>query len=258
MRPLFQHASRTIVDFAALTAAKRAGPGYPSNAFLTELSRSSTVCIQCQFSVLSSRQFGTSRKPPSQSQPKFLTHARNWSSSRPCLQEKPPPREDPLPSREEQPLLQEEKLPQPAAPDPSVPPREDLHPTTTPEPPIVDAEAVRRVPDEELPSHREKTRWDISKRFSRLMDELLPKLATVGQKVNTFTGTDYSGIEALRREIKEQGTTMGYLYKARPYHLTCNRTARQIPASRSQGRQRAAGRRARPTSVLPERGRRPA
>ncbi|KAJ9669595.1 sensitivity to high expression protein she9 [Coniosporium apollinis] len=36
------------------------------------------------------------------------------------------------------------------------------------------------------------------------MDELLPKLAIVGQKVNTFTGTDYSGIEALRREIKEQ------------------------------------------------------
>jgi sensitive to high expression protein 9 len=35
------------------------------------------------------------------------------------------------------------------------------------------------------------------------MDELLPKLAEVTQKVNTYTGTDYSGIEALRREIKE-------------------------------------------------------
>lgn len=91
------------------------------------------------------------------------------------------------------------------------------------------------------------------------MDELLPKLATVGQKVNTFTGTDYSGIEALRREIKEQGTVPGHGQSggALPY-LTSNRTARQVPAPRSQGRQRAAGRRARPTSVLPERSCRPA
>jgi sensitive to high expression protein 9 len=37
------------------------------------------------------------------------------------------------------------------------------------------------------------------------MDELLPKLAVVTQKVNNYTGTDYSGIEALRQAIKEQG-----------------------------------------------------
>lgn len=36
------------------------------------------------------------------------------------------------------------------------------------------------------------------------MDEILPKLAVVTQKVNNYTGTDYSGIEALRRAIKEQ------------------------------------------------------
>jgi len=36
------------------------------------------------------------------------------------------------------------------------------------------------------------------------MDDLLPKLAVVTQKVNTYTGTDYSGVEALRREIQEQ------------------------------------------------------
>lgn len=36
------------------------------------------------------------------------------------------------------------------------------------------------------------------------MDELLPKLAVVTQKVNNYTGTDYSGIEALRQAIKEQ------------------------------------------------------
>lgn len=33
---------------------------------------------------------------------------------------------------------------------------------------------------------------------------MLPKLILVGQKVNSFTGTDYSGIEALRREIHQQ------------------------------------------------------
>lgn len=65
---------------------------------------------------------------------------------------------------------------------------------------------VVRVPDEELPSHRERQRWNLSKRLSDAMDELLPKLAVVTQKVNTYTGTDYSAIEALRVEIKEQGT----------------------------------------------------
>lgn len=64
---------------------------------------------------------------------------------------------------------------------------------------------VKRVPDEHLPSHQERQRWNFEKRFSRFMDELLPKIAVVTQKVNTYTGTDYSGVEALRREIKEQG-----------------------------------------------------
>ncbi|PSN62016.1 hypothetical protein BS50DRAFT_460505, partial [Corynespora cassiicola Philippines] len=63
---------------------------------------------------------------------------------------------------------------------------------------------IARVPAEDLPSHREAQRWDFSKRLTELMDELLPKLAVVTQKVNTYTGTDYSGIEALRKEIKEQ------------------------------------------------------
>lgn len=67
------------------------------------------------------------------------------------------------------------------------------------------ADNIRRVPDEHLPSHRERQRWDFSKRFSEIMDDVLPKLAVVTQKVNTYTGTDYSGVEALRREIKEQG-----------------------------------------------------
>jgi sensitive to high expression protein 9 len=68
-------------------------------------------------------------------------------------------------------------------------------------------DTIARVPAEDLPSHREGQRWDIFKRIQEIMDELLPKLAPVIHKVNTYTGTDYSSIEALRREIKEQGTT---------------------------------------------------
>ncbi|KAF2459083.1 mitochondrial distribution and morphology family 33, partial [Lineolata rhizophorae] len=41
-------------------------------------------------------------------------------------------------------------------------------------------------------------------RISELMDKLQEHFAMAGQKVNRYTGTDYSGIEALRREIKEQ------------------------------------------------------
>lgn len=37
------------------------------------------------------------------------------------------------------------------------------------------------------------------------MDDLLAKAAIVSHQLNNYTGTDYSGIEALRREIHEQG-----------------------------------------------------
>lgn len=67
---------------------------------------------------------------------------------------------------------------------------------------------VKRVPDDQLPSHQERQRSNFEKRFSVFMDELLPKIAVVTQKVNTYTGTDYSGIEALRREIQEQGKSV--------------------------------------------------
>ncbi|EOA86892.1 uncharacterized protein SETTUDRAFT_135288 [Exserohilum turcica Et28A] len=91
----------------------------------------------------------------------------------------------------------------PATVAPKPPPPE---PEPEPEPPKKDEpkDDIARVPDEQLPSHRERQRWSLSKRFSDAMDELLPKLAVVTQKVNTYTGTDYSGVEALRREIKDQ------------------------------------------------------
>jgi sensitive to high expression protein 9, mitochondrial len=64
---------------------------------------------------------------------------------------------------------------------------------------------IARVSDEVLPSYWEKQRWTLSKRLSVLMDHLQERLAEAGQKVNSYTGTDYSGIAALRQEIKDQG-----------------------------------------------------
>ncbi|KIW01933.1 uncharacterized protein PV09_06772 [Verruconis gallopava] len=57
---------------------------------------------------------------------------------------------------------------------------------------------------DQLPSHREEIRWRVSKYMNKVMDNLMPKLALASQRINTYTGTDYSGIEALRKEIIEQ------------------------------------------------------
>jgi sensitive to high expression protein 9 len=96
--------------------------------------------------------------------------------------------------------------PEPAAEHPPVETQKSVHQEPTVSQSKDDViDNVKRVPDEHLPSHQERQRSNIEKRFTALMDELLPKIAVVTQKVNTYTGTDYSGIEALRREIKEQG-----------------------------------------------------
>jgi sensitive to high expression protein 9 len=70
--------------------------------------------------------------------------------------------------------------------------------------------SVNVVPDEDLPSYQERMRWTLSKRFNRMMDDLMPKLALASQRINNYTGTDYSGIEALRKEIIAQGTAFTY------------------------------------------------
>lgn len=75
---------------------------------------------------------------------------------------------------------------------------EDLLPASEP--------AVRVVPEETLPSHREGQRWVFSKRTHALLDDLMQRLSVAGQEINKYTGTDYTPIEALRQEIKEQGS----------------------------------------------------
>lgn len=80
-------------------------------------------------------------------------------------------------------------------------------------------EATTATKDESLPSHTYKQRWQLSKRAQILMDELLAKASKASHHVNTMTGTDYSGIEALRQAIIEQGIYMCLS----PHHQVANR-----------------------------------
>ncbi|KAI4745032.1 hypothetical protein E4T50_04640 [Aureobasidium sp. EXF-12298] len=66
---------------------------------------------------------------------------------------------------------------------------------------IIKEEAIA---EEALPSKHQEQRWHLSKRVQERMDELLAKAAVVSHKVNNYTGTDYSGIERLRRDIIDQ------------------------------------------------------
>ena len=56
---------------------------------------------------------------------------------------------------------------------------------------------------EDLPSQKEGRRSHVAKRFSHVMDHLQSNIFIAGQRLNDLTG--YSGIEALKRDIEEQG-----------------------------------------------------
>ena len=66
-----------------------------------------------------------------------------------------------------------------------------------------------------LPSQEEGQRSHISRRFTHLMDNLQSNIFIAGQRLNDLTG--YSGIEALKKEIEEQGaaTQMNWLSTAK-------------------------------------------
>ena len=55
----------------------------------------------------------------------------------------------------------------------------------------------------DLPSHSEHRRSQTSKRFTHLMDSLQSRVFIAGQRINDLTG--YSGIEALKKDIQDQG-----------------------------------------------------
>lgn len=55
-----------------------------------------------------------------------------------------------------------------------------------------------------LPSHTANLRFEMTKRFHRYMEHLLELAALYSHRLNTYTGTDYSGISALRAAISSQ------------------------------------------------------
>ncbi len=58
-------------------------------------------------------------------------------------------------------------------------------------------------PRNDLPSQEEGRRSQASKKFSHVMDHLQSNIFIAGQRLNDLTG--YSGIEALKKDIGEQG-----------------------------------------------------
>ncbi|KAK7618663.1 hypothetical protein IWX50DRAFT_564853 [Phyllosticta citricarpa] len=189
MRSVFQHAARILSDCTALTfCAAR-----PSA--VASIPRKSKPCFQSQFRTLT--------RPSNTNRPSTVSQElRRISSTSRALQDKPISTEpDSTPwkpsSEEAQPETTEPVSPEQS---PGASPTEESFKS----PPTSEPEPVQKVPDEQLPSHRQGLRWEIYKRLSAWMDEMLPKLILVGQKVNSFTGTDYSGIEALRLEIQQQ------------------------------------------------------
>lgn len=61
-----------------------------------------------------------------------------------------------------------------------------------------------------LPSEDEGQRSNLSKKFSHLMDNVQSNIFFAGQRLNDLTG--YSGIEALKRDIEEQGQILLYTF----------------------------------------------
>ncbi|KAF2020029.1 hypothetical protein BU24DRAFT_489872 [Aaosphaeria arxii CBS 175.79] len=209
MRTLLQHAPRTLLAGGLVNATQHAR--FATFRSFAKVSKTE-ACLRCQLRTAPAWTPGLQLSGKTSSN-RLL---RQFSSSRRLLEDKkdpnasepipetiitpPPPSSQPLQHQPHQtiqePIIADSDQPPPAAgaAKPSGP---------TPNPPKPE-EPISRVPDEDLPSHREKQRWDLSKRVTEIMDDVLPKLAVVTQKVNTYTGTDYSSISALRKEIQDQ------------------------------------------------------
>jgi sensitive to high expression protein 9, mitochondrial len=82
-----------------------------------------------------------------------------------------------------------------------------------------------------LPSHVEGRRWQLSKDATKLLDNLLARASVAGQHINVYTGTDYSGIEALRSKIKEQEQKVKDLHSTVDYRKAAHHEAFNSQAS---------------------------
>jgi sensitive to high expression protein 9 len=251
MRPLLQHASRSLTAHVAfVTPSARLVGGssradssicqrWQNRAASTPLRRNNEAPLSllarekwlCR-PISSSARWMEERKPPQSSESISMPPPASEPVAVPPGQakESSPPdgtAQSPVRTQDELNILLEKKIDAHSGVDSTQP--LDSQETTTRKNDTL-ADNITRVPDEQLPSHGERQRWAFSKRFSEVMDDLLPKLATVTQKVNNYTGTDYSGVEALRREIKEQGTYyQPHNDPTTTSHLTPPRKPRQSP-----------------------------
>ncbi|KAF2708956.1 hypothetical protein K504DRAFT_491584 [Pleomassaria siparia CBS 279.74] len=188
MRPLLQRASRSIFSSAVLGIALQSSK--PSvHGFIRTAANAPAICVPCQLRAASMNRPG----PLDLLRSRILATGptRHFSTSGICC-DKENPSEPSVPKESPQlrPALQDQELASIKSTKPNT-----LHKVE---------DTIARVPAEDLPSHRDGQRWRLNKRLAEFMDDMLPKLAIVTQKVNTYTGTDYSGIEALRKEIKDQ------------------------------------------------------
>jgi hypothetical protein len=198
-----QHVSRPsyreFLNFA-LTSSRPSAQRFPSER------AASSVCVQCQLRASLSSIARSSRRNgieiPAIGSRKFTTSAQRRKEEWPKVSV--------TSSKPEQP---ESAQPNPSKPGVvnaestetiELPPPPNSTPENPPEVPL-NGSYVHPAPEEDLPSAREAQRWRLSKWFTKTMDDLMPKIAIASRTINSFTGTDYSGIEALRREIKEQG-----------------------------------------------------
>jgi sensitive to high expression protein 9 len=141
----------------------------------------------------------------------FSTSARQWDAGNKDVKEQPSSTEtihlQPPPS-DEKPVLGErteyvgrQSLPdQDATPAPSEPTSEPLPRPAAADQPL----STPASRSDSLPSAFAHRRTEISRRMSHLMDNFLTKATAASQQINTYTGTDFSGIEALRTEIVAQ------------------------------------------------------
>lgn len=117
------------------------------------------------------------------------------------------PKEQPEPPTPEPIVIQQPPPPESGHPPSPPPPPQDNTDNTPPpnnSPPIDEPLSTPATRLSSLPSAIEQQRWHLSRRFSTLMDSLLTKATLASQQINTYTGTDFSGIEALRTEIGTQ------------------------------------------------------
>lgn len=198
---------RALLPYASKTSAYEARSIVRIAPRSSKLQASSKVhrfvCVQCRFRTSIA---GLKTRPVHSSfeRPWLLQATRQFSSCASHRKDEKP--QEATPALEAPNFILKDSIELPAPEAPKLTVADSIETSNDPQPPRIERPKVHRVPDEELPSYRERMRSQLGKRFHELMDDWMPKLALASQKINNYTGTDYSGIAALRKEIIEQGT----------------------------------------------------